>query len=277
MSFKWGHCSITQEPLQTPIVACQLGRLYSKVSVLEALLDKTILPDAHKHIKSLKDVKELNLTDNPAYKDSATKGDTYIDNMSPYICPVIGLEMNGKYRFVYYWSCGCVVSERALKAVKSQVCHKCQQPFTEEDVIVLNGTDEDVEALKVKMEARQARIKAEKKLKKSSKASGDDAGKESKEKSKESSSLPSMSTNGVIKPSTSTNGVTKPSASTSKLAVKRTNGSTIEDPDFKKTKLNYSVAKDPKATEVFKSLFTTHKSAEKQNKAHWITYNPFYN
>lgn len=262
LSFKWGHCSITQEPLQTPIVACQLGRLYSKVAIIESLLDRTILPEGNKYIKSIKDVKELNLTENPAYKDSLTKGDVYNDNIAPYICPVIGLEMNGKYKFVYFWSCGCVISERALKAVKSQVCHKCQQPFKEEDVIILNGTDEEVDSLRVKMEARQARIKAEKKIKKSVKAEST-VTKESDEKSNNNA------------PSTSKND-SKPS--TSKLAIKRTsNIKQIEDPMFKKTKLNYSVAKDPKASEVFKSLFTSHKSAENKTKAHWITYNPFYN
>lgn len=55
------------------------------------------------------------------------------------------------------------------------------------------------------------------------------------------------------------------------------NQSSAEDPAYKKSKESYSVAKDPKATEVFKSLFTSHKSASEQTKAHWVTYNPFYN
>lgn len=48
----------------------------------------------------LQDVKELKLTDNPAYqKETAKKGDSYIDTQtSPYICPVVGLEMNGTYK-----------------------------------------------------------------------------------------------------------------------------------------------------------------------------------
>lgn len=49
------------------------------------------------------------------------------------------------------------------------------------------------------------------------------------------------------------------------------------DPAYKKAKSDYSVAKDPKASEVFKSIFTTHKSATEQDRAHWVTYNPFYN
>jgi len=41
----------------------------------------------------------------------------------------------------------------------------------------------------------------------------------------------------------------------------------------KKTK---TIQDDPKATEVFKSLFNTHKTAKQQQKAHWVTYNPQY-
>lgn len=114
-------------PLQLPIVSCSLGRLYSKESVLEGLLDRNTLPESAVHIKNLKDVKNLNLTPNPAFDgDKAEKGDGYNDGgKSPYICPVIGLEMNGKYKFCFLWSCGCVMSERALKEVKSTVSKIC--------------------------------------------------------------------------------------------------------------------------------------------------------
>lgn len=68
-------------------------------------------------------MKNLNLTPNPAFDgNKAKKGDCYTDERkSPYICPLIGLEMNGKYKFCFLWSCGCVMSERALKEVKSKV------------------------------------------------------------------------------------------------------------------------------------------------------------
>ena len=46
------------------------------------------------------DLKELKLTENPAFKrEGAKNGDSYIDTQtSPYICPVVGLEMNGTYK-----------------------------------------------------------------------------------------------------------------------------------------------------------------------------------
>jgi len=41
----------------------------------------------------------------------------------------------------------------------------------------------------------------------------------------------------------------------------------------KKTK---TIQDDPQATDVFKSLFNTHKTAKQQQHAHWVTYNPQY-
>lgn len=63
----------------------------------------------------------------------------------------------------------------------------------------------------------------------------------------------------------------------SSVPKKNINRNEAEDPAYRKAKESYSVAKDPKASEVFKSIFTSHKSAVDQDRAHWITYNPFYN
>lgn len=51
----------------------------------------------------------------------------------------------------------------------------------------------------------------------------------------------------------------------------------LEDPVYKKAKLSHSIAKDQTATNVYKSLFTSHEDDKNQTRAHWITYNPFYN
>lgn len=52
----------------------------------------------------------------------------------------------------------------------------------------------------------------------------------------------------------------------------------LVDPAMKKLKdAKFSVASDPKASEIYKSLFTSHKSEQEQTRAHWVTYNPFYN
>lgn len=288
LAFRWRHCSITQQPLQVPVVACGLGRLYSKVSLIEALLDRSTLPETAQHIKTLKDVKDLNLTPNPAYENSAEKGDSYVDRQnSPYICPVIGLEMSGKFKFCLIWSCGCVMSERALKEVKAQLCHKCQKPFSESDVVILNASGKDLDLMVTQLEARTARLKAEKKAAKkegkikqapvrtddkdSSKKS-DDAGTKLEQKQESKTELGSQKDLAVANKSKphGKNGIAEKRSAT-------VTSSDIPNPAFKKTKGDYSVAKDPNATDVFKSLFTSHQNAKDQTRAHWVTYNPFYN
>ena len=103
-------------------MACGLGRLYSKEAVLEGLLDRSTLPETATHIKSLKDVKDLILTPNPAFNGDTAKNGGYLDDgKSEFICPVIGLEMTGKHKFCFLWKCGCVMSERALKEIKTYV------------------------------------------------------------------------------------------------------------------------------------------------------------
>ena len=113
----WRHCALSHNPLRQPIVACEKGRLFNKESILEHLIDKGD-NEIVSHIRSLKDVKELNLTSNPAYKDygkEALIGGESVDyGNAMFICPVIGLEMNGRWRFVLFWRCGCVVSEKVV-------------------------------------------------------------------------------------------------------------------------------------------------------------------
>ncbi|XP_059618180.1 replication termination factor 2 [Phlebotomus argentipes] len=258
MQFRWRHCALTQQPLQEPVVMCGLGRLYSKQSVIENLLEKDKMPEAANHIKSLKDIKQLTLTPNPTYTD-ADKQEGLLDVRSaPYICKLIGLEMSGKFRFIALWACGCVFSERALKEIKSSVCSLCQTPFTEADVVILNGSDEDIEHMRVKMEARVARRKAEKKEKSDKKAK----------------KIPEATEAG---PSTSKVEEAKPGSSKIVKELKRSNDEKLTDPAFLKAKKSYSVATDPKASDVYKSIFTSHQSEKEQERAHWVTYNPFYN
>ncbi len=106
------------------MVACELGRIYSKEAVLETLLNKSEgVPDVAAHIRTLKDVKELKLTENPAWdketSNSAEVGDGYIDSQkAQWVCPISGQEMNGSFKFCFIWSCGCVLSDKALKEMR---------------------------------------------------------------------------------------------------------------------------------------------------------------
>ncbi|XP_039952116.1 replication termination factor 2 isoform X1 [Bactrocera tryoni] len=286
--FRWLHCALTQEYLREPIVMCGFGRLYSKQSIIEQLLEKEKKPESIKHIRTLKDIKTLKLTPNPAYT-AEDKTEGLLDTRhAPYVCKLIGLEMSGKFRFVSLWTCGCVISERALKQIKrndngGSACPLCLEPFSVEDVVVLNGSEEDLELMQAKMEIRNIKRKSSKKDKKSQNISDksnvgklsieetfNDEKKQDFEKGQKCKKIEYLNDN---TPSTSKSLTIVPK----KLKRSVVAENALEDPELKRLKNDYSVAKDPKASDVYKSLFTTHRSEKEQSRAHWVTYNPFYN
>ncbi|XP_061894316.1 replication termination factor 2 [Entelurus aequoreus] len=272
LAAKWKYCALSQEKLRRPIVSCELGRLYNKDAVIEYLLDKSAeRPNAEAvtHIRGTKDIKELNLTDNPVWEGERrnTKGDRYEDiHCGMFICPVVGLEMNGRHRFCYLQSCGCVFSDRALKEVKTEICHKCGDPFQDSDVVVLNGTKEDVEKLREKMEQRRVKAKA-KKSKKSKAAESVSTSSEPKDDTQgmvaqngegQSGKESSQSVTDAAGPSGSSKGGMSSSSSLS--ASKR------------------SIQEMEEKSEAFKSLFTTHSSAKrtKDQISNWVTHTPYH-
>ncbi|ODM96250.1 Protein RTF2 [Orchesella cincta] len=297
-AFRWKHCAITQQRLQKPVVSCELGRLYNKEAVLETLLNKAeVTPDVAAHIRTLRDVKELQLTANPmsseASSSSAEVGDGYIDvQKSKWICPISGQEMNGTFKFSFIWSCGCVLSDKALKEMRkanaeTSECLRCQKPFNFEDVIIMNPTDEEEKERQVeKMNTRRLLAKKNKKSSKKREAEVEAASGSSK------ATAPEDGLDGDVKVKSEPNKVVNGGASSSNGRVAPKSNGDIAVP-VKKSKLSseaagssaaaekkvkdYSVAKDPNASETYKSLFTTHSTAQTQQKAHWVTYNPFYN
>ncbi|KAM3960877.1 replication termination factor 2 [Aphomia sociella] len=293
-SFKWRNCALSQQRLQEPVVACGLGRLYSKSSVLEALLDKETKPESINHIKNLKDIKDLKLNKNPAYVETEHTEGAVGDGSAPYICPISGIEMTGKFRFVFLWSCGCVLAERALKEVKQNLCHMCQEPFTDNDVIVINGNEEDIELLRSKMAVRVGNRKSSKKSKAEKIAKTEIKTEPTEEPSTSGAAQQASEVDVKEEPTPSSSQAVKKEIDTIPLSLPKFNpnkqarghfGSSkrahptelAQDPSYKKTKKDYSVAKDPQTSEVYKSLFTSHKNDKQQQRAHWVTYNPFYN
>uniref|UniRef100_A0A8P0NDW4 Replication termination factor 2 n=2 Tax=Canis lupus familiaris TaxID=9615 RepID=A0A8P0NDW4_CANLF len=271
---QWNYCTLSQEILRRPIVACELGRLYNKDAVIEFLLDKSsekALGKAASHIKSIKNVTELRLSDNPAWEGDRgnTKGDKHDDlQRARFICPVVGLEMNGRHRFCFLRCCGCVFSERALKEIKAEVCHTCGAAFQDDDVIVLNGTKEDVETLKKRMEERRLRAKVGKKGKKPKAA-------ESVSKPGVSEESPGPSKIKAMKPEENLDSREKKANSAPKSAA--ANGSSsgkIGKPLSGAAKRSIA---DSEESEAYKSLFTTHSSAKrsKEESAHWVTHTSY--
>ncbi|CAM0136674.1 unnamed protein product [Umbelopsis sp. WA50703] len=175
----WFYCALSKNPLIAPVASCALGKLYNHDAILEYLIDKTAYGDGDKlcaHVTSMKDITKLNLTENPAFdesresKDRSTVGSLEQEATSRYICPISMKEMNGKHRFQYLETCGCVFSEQALKEVPGSECLTCGTPFTPDNVITINPTDKkDIEAMKIAMEEKKAKAKAERKAKKAEK------------------------------------------------------------------------------------------------------------
>uniref|UniRef100_A0A8B9TLN6 Replication termination factor 2 n=1 Tax=Anas platyrhynchos TaxID=8839 RepID=A0A8B9TLN6_ANAPL len=279
---RWYYCTLSQEKLCRPIVACELGRLYNKDAVIEFLLDKSAdkTPvEAASHIKIVKslrlmfNVTELNLADNPAWSGDkeSKKGDTYDDIQSArFICPVVGLEMNGRHRFCFLRKCGCVFSERALKEIKTEVCHKCGVPFQEEDVIILNGNKEDVEVLKKRMEDRKLKSKLEKKSKKcksAETASQQDTTEEAPGPSKVKNRKDCISSSSgekrqIIFTKSSDNGSSSAPGKVNKAAS---------------TTTKRSIADSEEKSEAYKSIFTSHSSAKrsKEECSNWVTHTAY--
>ncbi|CAI2180167.1 13278_t:CDS:10 [Funneliformis geosporum] len=146
----WFFCALSKRLLQEPVVVCGLGKLYNKDAVIEYLLNKNVYGDGDticSHISTMKDVKALKLAANPAFKDTNGASIAHFDQgmVSRFICPITMKEMNGKVKFVYLETCGCVFSEQGLKEVPSSSCIQCSKPFKQENIITINPSHAEQE------------------------------------------------------------------------------------------------------------------------------------
>ncbi|TFY75179.1 hypothetical protein EWM64_g8833 [Hericium alpestre] len=173
---RWFSCALSKQPLQEPIVSCALGKLYNKDAVIEFLLDRSSYGDGEQicgHIRSLKDIKTLKLTPNPAPPASPDS----MAERATYVCPLTFKEMSGHVPFIYLATCGCVFSQAGLKAVSSStppsengkekqthaaekqldICPQCATKFNRtEDVRIINPSPEDEEKMHASMMRRRA-------------------------------------------------------------------------------------------------------------------------
>ncbi|KAF8569355.1 hypothetical protein P879_09437 [Paragonimus westermani] len=150
----WRHCALSQDRLRVPIVSCRLGRLYNKESVINKMLTRSKVHTTADHIKKLKDVRELRLTVNTSHTDNS---DPLNDATGEFYCPITGLEMSGVHAFVYFWTCGCVFSKKALDVATDSRCMQCGTPFTPDDIILINPqTEEEIAAAQKRLAVRSA-------------------------------------------------------------------------------------------------------------------------
>uniref|UniRef100_A0A2K6WAT4 Replication termination factor 2 n=1 Tax=Onchocerca volvulus TaxID=6282 RepID=A0A2K6WAT4_ONCVO len=262
---RWRLCRLSQEPLKRPIVACRLGNLYNKEEVLNAILSKKIGEcEVAKHIKGLKDIKELKLTNNKEYRESgADKGDIYKDhNIAPFCCPVTGISMNGNYPFTFNWRCGCVISEKAIEEVKPDVCHGCGGPFNKDDLILLNPPEDVLEVYKKLEEERKRKLN---KALKSTEKKDMICKMEKIESTQKKQEIESTQKNDVVR-QYKREAVTSTDFKELLKKVKKQKATVIRTDSIQ----------DSNASAAYKSLFTTCEEAKHKPKPHWITHNPLF-
>lgn len=163
---RWKLCPISNHFIRKPVMAGHWGHLMSKEGMLEFLikLHQDSL-EAH-HIReesgpvtdslhTRRDAVELKLKDNPALDKLHPSDEEW--KKGHFVCPITGLETNGKHKFVFSWQCGCVVSERALKECASheRKCLVCEKPYEEYDIVVINPDSEDLVENQGKFMARK--------------------------------------------------------------------------------------------------------------------------
>lgn len=316
--YKWAHCALSQQVLTKPVVACEMGKLYNKEAIIELLLseDRSQAPAWIEHVEKLKDVVELELTPNPAYqkkRKDATGDNMYEDKLcAMFMCPVTGLEMNGKFHFLFNFTSGKVVSERAVKVLQKDPAERSL--YREEDLILLNPSEEQIDEQKNAMDARRTKAKADRKAAKaakkaSSSVAADDAFKKPSlpvetsdqsltdeplaKKSKTDETVKAFKDQGKGKKS-----VKEPEESVYKVgdmkafnpfaeqyrkekahdALPVREGPKVKKADHKadlKT-VNTTKIQDSNKSEVFKKLFTTHKTAQNLPRGNWVTFDPRY-
>ncbi|KAG6373230.1 DUF602-domain-containing protein [Boletus reticuloceps] len=140
------------------------------------------------HIRSLKDIKTLKLTARPTPPTSA---DVPPSEVPQFVCPLNFKEMNGVQPFVSLRSCGCVLSQSALRellfpnpptreisnseesngdsADKEQldVCPQCATKFSQKsDIQMINPSEEEEQRMRAAMDIRRSREPAKPKMKK---------------------------------------------------------------------------------------------------------------
>lgn len=183
---KFTTCQLSGEPLQPPCVVDELGSLFNKDTVVKALVAKS-LPKSLQHIIGLKSLLPLKLERNPNYGKSSTSGaigagagngiarsaaNFQLRDEAQFCCPVSGVPLNGRYKFVALRPSGLVFSEKALKEARSAVLELTGSGWSPEDVLQLNPDGELLDKMKEKVLLKLAAAKAKKSAKRAAAGAG---------------------------------------------------------------------------------------------------------
>jgi len=141
--------------------------------------------------------------------------------------------------------------------------------YKEDDLVTVNAEEEELDLMNAQMNARRARVKAAKKA--------------AKEAKKRTAGEGNISNGGFKLPSTaaSTSTSTSTSSTAPEPPVKKPKPEDISafkgNEKSKSKGTGSSVQNDPSKSEVYKKLFSSHKSAQNLPKGNWVTFDPRYN
>jgi len=142
---------------------------------------------AFDHIKSIKDVFTVVLTENPEQQQrhvvASTSGNmagSSSGSSSPWVCPVTLMPCDSKQPFYALKVCGHLLSGKALAAVKATPdsshshCPVCEAPLdSSKDAVLINGSRQHMESVRSALQQRAAAKAAAK----ATRAAGDGKGK----------------------------------------------------------------------------------------------------
>ena len=154
-------CHLSSSLLSPPCVCDELGNIYNKDALLNALISKT-MPKGLPHISSRKHVFDVEL-----YPLSGQSRDVR------YGCPVTGLPLNGKYRFVVVRTQdgkGHVVSEKSVKEMDVVVTETVGNAWEKKNIIPIYPQGEELDSMLDTVIERCQRERSEKAMRKEKKA-----------------------------------------------------------------------------------------------------------
>jgi hypothetical protein len=150
----WSTCALSGEPLKAPIVCDQMGILYNKISLLEAMGNKTLDFERFGHIRNLKSLTNVNFAANPEHAQNPEK--------PLFICPSTKKEISGTFKFFVLHPCGHVCYEKVFEEIDDKECVTCGTPFDKtKDTTLLNPLPEQIEELRPKFKKTQKRKRNE--------------------------------------------------------------------------------------------------------------------
>lgn len=155
-------CTLSNAPLQAPVVMCQMGNLFNREAVLKHLLSREKKPHLT-HLKALRDIVEVKASTGGG---SGSKDKTVPASFS-WVCPVTGKPANGKIGFLVAWGCGCLVSQEAVAQLGTGQCCGCGRNLDPEldELIPIAPAESDRKAQYGAMMKRNAVLKVRRKAK----------------------------------------------------------------------------------------------------------------